>query len=80
MGVLPDRLRARLGDADFARQEGNMKTWQYRFASCVVDYFLFPEESVTRVAGWSWRAPVIGMEVDATACRQALARRDSMGN
>ena len=80
VGVLPDRLRARLGDADFARQEGNMKTWQYRFASCVVDYFLFPEEGVTRVAGWSWRAPVIGMEVDSTACRQALARRDSMGN
>lgn len=80
VGVLPDRLRARLGDADFARQEGNMKTWQYRFASCVVDYFLFPEEGVTRVAGWSWRAPVIGMEVDSTACRQAMARRDSMGN
>ncbi len=52
-----------------------MKTWQYRLAGCVVDYFLFPQDGVTRVAGWAWRAPVIGMDIDAVSCRQALARR-----
>jgi len=53
-----------------------MKTWQYRFADCVVDYFLFPQDGVTQVTGWAWRARVIGGNVDATLCRQALARRD----
>ena len=79
IGVSPDMLRARLGEADFARQEGDMKTWQYRFADCVVDYFLFPQDGASRVASWAWRSPVVGMTVDATSCRRALARRDSAG-
>ena len=79
IGVTPDMLRARLGEADFARQEGDMKTWQYRFADCVVDYFLFPQDGASRVASWAWRSPVVGMTVDATSCRRALARRDSAG-
>ena len=77
--MTPAQLRVRLGEADFARQEGDMKTWQYRFSGCVVDYFLFPKDGVSRVAGWTWRAPVIGMDVDATSCRRALAVRDSAG-
>ena len=79
VGMTPAQLRVRLGEADFARQEGDMKTWQYRFSGCVVDYFLFPKDGVSRVAGWTWRAPVIGMDVDATSCRRALAVRDSAG-
>lgn len=77
VGLTPERLRARLGEADFTRQEGDMKTWQYRLSDCVVDYFLFPQEGVICVASWAWRAPVIGMDIDAVACRQALARRDT---
>ena len=70
-------LRSRLGEADFTRDEGEMKTWQYRFDTCVVDYFLLAEGDVARVVGWAWRAPVIGVEIDETACRRALAGRDS---
>ena len=79
IGVTPEMLRARLGVADFTRQEGDMKTWQYRFTDCVVDYFLFPQDGATRVASWAWRSPVVGMSVDTTSCRRALARRDSAG-
>ena len=77
VGFSPEQLRARLGEADFTRQEGDMKTWQYRLSDCVVDYFLFPQEGVIRVASWAWRAPVIGLDIDAVACRQALAERDT---
>jgi len=57
-----------------------MITWQYRFADCVVDYFLFPQNGVSRVASWSWRSPLIGKDVDATSCRRALAIRDKSGS
>ena len=77
VGFSPEQLRARLGEADFTRQEGDMKTWQYRLSDCVVDYFLFPQEGVIRVASWAWRAPVIGLDIDAVACRRALAERDT---
>ena len=77
LGFSPEQLRARLGEADFTRQEGDMKTWQYRLSDCVVDYFLFPQEGVIRVASWAWRAPVIGLDIDAVACRRALAERDT---
>ena len=70
-------LRSRLGEADFTRTEGEVKTWQYRFETCVVDYFLVVESDAARVISWAWRAPVIGAQVDETACRRALASRDS---
>ena len=57
-----------------------MRTWQYRFADCVVDYFLFPQDGISRVASWAWRAPIIGMKLDTTSCRQALAMRDKTGS
>ena len=77
VGTSVPMLRSRLGEADFTRGEGEMKTWQYRFDTCVVDYFLLAEGDVARVVGWAWRAPVIGVEIDETACRRALAGRDS---
>ena len=70
-------LQARLGDADFTRQEGNMETRQYRFDICVVDYFLFPKDGSHRIVSWAWRAPLVGDAFDEQACRRALATRDS---
>ena len=70
-------LRSRLGEADFTRSEGEVKTWQYRFETCVVDYFLVVDSDAARVVSWAWRAPLIGAQFDETACRRALASRDS---
>ncbi|MGB1668805.1 MAG: hypothetical protein ACPHE2_02680, partial [Candidatus Puniceispirillaceae bacterium] len=70
-------LRSRLGEADFTRTEGEVETWQYRFETCVVDYFLVVDSDAARVVSWAWRAPVIGAQVDETACRRALAGRGS---
>ena len=70
-------LQSRLGEADFTRTEGEVKTWQYRFETCVVDYFLVVDSDAARVVSWAWRAPLIGAQFDETACRRALASRDS---
>ena len=70
-------LRSRLGEADFTRTEGEVETWQYRFETCVVDYFLVVDSDTAKIVSWAWRAPVIGAQVDETACRRALAGRDS---
>ena len=70
-------LRSRLGEADFTRTEGEVETWQYRFETCVVDYFLVVDSDTAKIVSWAWRAPVIGAQVDETACRRALADRDA---
>ena len=79
VGLDASSLESRLGEADFSRHEGVVETRQYRFTACVVDYFLYPQDSVTAVRNWAWRSPVIGRSLDATACRQALAERDEDG-
>ena len=68
---------SRLGEADFTRTEGEVETWQYRFETCVVDYFLVVDSDTAKIVSWAWRAPVIGAQVDETACRRALADRDA---
>ena len=42
-----------------------------------VDYFLVVDSGSARIVSWAWRAPVIGTQVDETACRRALADRDA---
>ena len=68
-------LQSKLGEADFTRSEGGVETWQYRFETCVVDYFLIVESGTTTVVSWAWRAPVIGAPIDEISCRRALAGR-----
>ena len=70
-------LQSRLGEADFSRTEGEVETWQYRFETCVVDYFLIVDSDATKIVGWAWRTPMIGAQVDEKACRRALAGRDA---
>ena len=75
IGIPIPILQSRLGKADFTRTEGAVETWQYRFETCVVDYFLVVDSGSARVVSWAWRAPVIGAQVDERACRRALAGR-----
>ena len=77
IGISIPVLQSRLGEADFTRTEGEIETWQYRFETCVVDYFLVVDSEAARIVSWAWRAPVIGVQVDETACRRALAGRDA---
>jgi len=77
VGISIPMLQSRLGDADFTRTEGEVETWQYRFETCVVDYFLVVDSEAARVVSWAWRAPVIDAQIDETACRRALAGRDT---
>ena len=77
IGLDPAGLQQRLGKADFKRREGPVETWQYRFPTCVVDYFLYPGAANPAVRNWAWRSPVIGGRLDIMACRRALAGRDS---
>ena len=77
VGISVPMLQSRLGEADFTRTEGEVETWQYRFETCVVDYFLVVDSDTAKIVSWAWRAPVIGAQVDETACRRALAGRDS---
>ena len=77
VGISVPMLQSRLGEADFTRTEGEVETWQYRFETCVVDYFLVVDSDTAKIVSWAWRAPVIGAQVDKTACRRALAGRDS---
>ena len=77
IGISIPTLQSRLGEADFTRTEGEVETWQYRLETCVVDYFLVVDSDATQIVSWAWRAPVIGAQIDETACRRALAGRDS---
>ena len=76
VGLDTPGLRARLGEADFKRREGPVETWQYRFRTCVIDYFIQAGDAGPTVRGWAWRSPVIGSALDAETCRRALAGRD----
>ena len=77
IGISIPMLQSRLGQADFTRTEGGVETWQYRFKTCVVDYFLVVDSDATKIVSWAWRAPVISEQIDETACRRALAGRDA---
>jgi len=43
-------LVSRIGTPDFVRRDPPAEIWQYRNATCVLDVFLFQEDSGTRVA------------------------------
>ena len=76
IGLDVQGLQQRLGDADFKRREGPVETWQYRFPTCVVDYFIYADQANPAIRSWAWRSPVIGGGLDVVACRRALADRD----
>jgi len=74
--VAPSLLKG-LGDATMIRQEGAVEIWQYRFASCVVDFFFYPTSDGTMqkiIKGWDMRAAVIGDRLNKPQCLTAMDR------
>jgi len=74
--VAPSLLKG-LGDATMIRQEGAVEIWQYRFASCVVDFFFYPTSDGTMqkiIKGWDMRATVIGDRLNKPQCLTAMER------
>ena len=64
-----------LGIANMIRQEGPIEIWQYRFAACVVDFFLYPVSqgsSQLIIKDWDMRSAVIGGRVDEGKCLAAM--------
>ena len=64
-----------LGIATMIRQEGSIEIWQYRFAACVVDFFLYPvsqESSQLIIKDWDMRSAVIGDRVNEGKCLAAM--------
>ena len=67
-----------LGIANMIRQEGPIEIWQYRFAQCVVDFFLYPEgqgSSQLIIKNWDMRSAVIGGRVNEGKCLSAMDQR-----
>jgi hypothetical protein len=76
LGASSSKIEAVLGSADLLRREGTAEVWQYRLATCVVDYFVYPDaDGNKQVTGWDWRPPIIAENLNAQQCRQDLAAR-----
>jgi hypothetical protein len=76
LGASSSKIEAVLGSADLLRREGTAEVWQYRLATCVVDYFVYPDANGNKqVTGWDWRPPIIAEILNAQQCRQDLAAR-----
>ncbi|MCH1482694.1 MAG: hypothetical protein L7W95_02410 [Alphaproteobacteria bacterium] len=76
LGASSSKIEAVLGSADLLRREGTAEVWQYRLATCVVDYFVYPDANGNKqVTGWDWRPPIIAKNLNAQQCRQDLAAR-----
>ena len=76
IGASSSKIEAVLGSADLLRREGTAEVWQYRLATCVVDYFVYPDANGNKqVTGWDWRPPIIAEILNAQQCRQDLAAR-----
>jgi hypothetical protein len=76
LGASSSKIEAVLGSADLLRREGTAEVWQYRLATCVVDYFVYPDaDGNKQVTGWDWRPPIIAEILNAQQCRQDLAAR-----
>ena len=66
-----------LGIASMIRQEGPIEIWQYRFATCVVDFFFYPASqgsSKLIIKDWDMRSAVIGGRVNEGKCLSAMDR------
>jgi hypothetical protein len=48
LGASSSKIEAVLGSADLLRREGTAEVWQYRLATCVVDYFVYPDANHRR--------------------------------
>ena len=82
VGLTDKSLVSEIGEADFVRLEGHMRIWQYKTASCVVDFFLYPVDdgavsTAYLVTDWYGRARDFGAPLDTKRCQEDLATRQA---
>ena len=64
-----------LGSANMVRKEGSIEVWQYRFGSCVVDFFFYPvDEGASQLIlkTWDMRSTIMGVRLDRGSCRDEM--------
>ena len=69
-------LVARLGKADYQRQEIGAEILQYRLPTCVVDFVLSGEGDALKLTSWHGRHRIQGEAYDDVSCFENLAERD----
>ena len=72
VGLDGGQLEGRLGLPDYRRVEDTVQVWQYRLENCVVDFVLYPDDSVHRITAWNGRHRVNGRNYDHDACSREL--------
>ena len=64
-----------LGKAYMVREEGQVEVWQYKFTTCVVNFFFYPigqGASELIAKSWDMRSAVIGVGLDRDSCRAEM--------
>ena len=64
-----------LGKANVVRKEGPIEVWQYRFGSCVVDFFFYPigkGSSQLILKTWDMRGTIMGDPLDRSLCHDQM--------
>ena len=75
IGFATSVLVHNLGSANMVRKEGSIEVWQYRFGSCVVDFFFYPvDEGPSRLIlkTWDMRSAIMGDRLDRGSCRDEM--------
>lgn len=75
IGFATPTLIYNLGRASMVRREGPIEVWQYRFGSCVVDFFFYPiseDSSQLILKAWDMRSTIIGDRLDRGSCRDEI--------
>jgi hypothetical protein len=75
IGFATPTLVQNLGKANMVRQEGSIEVWQYRFGSCVVDFFFYPigdGASQLISKNWDMRSAIMGNLLDRGNCRNEM--------
>ena len=65
-----------LGSANMVRKEGSIEVWQYRFGSCVVDFFFYPiDEAASQLIlkAWDMRSTIMGVRLNRGSCRDEMS-------
>ena len=75
IGFATPILIRNLGSANMVRKEGPIEVWQYRFGSCVVDFFFYPvDEGASQIIlkTWDMRSTIMGKRLDRGSCRDEM--------
>ncbi len=76
IGFATPILVQNLGSANMVRKEGSIEVWQYRFGSCVVDFFFYPVDEGTSqliLKTWNMRSTIMGDRLDPGSCRDEMS-------